>query len=276
MQSMTTVWAALCLAMTMTISPVWAEEVVQGIGEDLAETGESIEAAATSAETTAEEVAVEDAGESAEAVDPFAQMMSASHEDISYSIGYTLGADMVQRGAEFDPEELIAGLRAGLSQGETRLTQEQMAQCLFSFQMQMQQEMLQQQQAQIEKNMAYLTENGQKEGVTTTASGLQYRVIQAGDGASPTLQDKVYANYRGTLLDGTEFDRSPEGQPVDFALNEVIPGWIEALQLMKVGDKWELTLPSNLAYGERGHPSGTIGPNEILIFEIELVKIESP
>jgi len=129
------------------------------------------------------------------------------------------------------------------------------------------------QDAMVESN-AYLAENAAKEGVTVTDSGLQYRVITEGDGATPALSDTVTAHYRGTLIDGTEFDRSPEGEPVSFPVTGVIPGWIEALQLMQVGDKWELTIPSDLAYGPNGHPSGTIGPNQALIFEIELAGIE--
>lgn len=198
----------------------------------------------------------------------------AGTEDISFSIGYTIGTDMASRGVEIDADQLASGIRAGLGIEEARLTEEQISHCLFSLQMQMQQKHFAQAEANMTQGLEYLNENAAQEGVTVTESGLQYRVIESGDGASPTMQDTVAANYRGTLIDGTEFDSSPEGEPVQFPVGRVIPGWIEALQLMKVGDKWELTIPSELAYGENGTPDGRIGPNQVLRFEIELVEIQ--
>ena len=122
---------------------------------------------------------------------------------------------------------------------------------------------------------AFLAENKKKEGVKTLPSGLQYKVIKAGTGKKPKMNDTVTVNYRGTLIDGTEFDNSyKRGQPATFQVNGVIPGWTEALQLMEQGAKWQLFIPSNLAYGERGAPGGQIGPNATLIFEIELISIQ--
>jgi FKBP-type peptidyl-prolyl cis-trans isomerase len=122
---------------------------------------------------------------------------------------------------------------------------------------------------------AFLAANAKKEGVKTTASGLQYKVINSGTGPSPKLTDTVKVHYHGTLIDGTVFDSSVRrNMPVTFSVNGVIPGWTEALQLMKVGDKWQLVIPSKLAYGEQGPPS--IGPNSVLIFEVELLGIEKP
>ena len=135
------------------------------------------------------------------------------------------------------------------------------------------------QKATAEKNLkageAFIAANAKKEGVKTTASGLQYKVIKTGTGASPKLTDTVKVHYHGTLIDGTVFDSSVQrGEPVTFPVNGVIPGWTEALQLMKVGDKWQLVIPAKLAYGEDG--SGPIGPNSVLIFEVELLDIEKP
>ena len=120
----------------------------------------------------------------------------------------------------------------------------------------------------------FLAENAKKEGVKTTASGLQYKVIKSGTGESPTLSDTVKVHYHGTLIDGTVFDSSVQrGEPISFPVGGVIPGWVEALQLMKVGDKWQLVIPAKLAYGEQS-PSPAIPPNSVLIFEVELLGIE--
>lgn len=122
---------------------------------------------------------------------------------------------------------------------------------------------------------AFLARNAERDGVITTASGLQYEVLAAGDGPSPAATDLVTVHYTGTLIDGTVFDSSVErGQPAEFPANRLIPGWVEALQLMQVGDKWILYIPSDLAYGERG-AGGAIGPNQTLIFEIELLGVRS-
>ena len=127
----------------------------------------------------------------------------------------------------------------------------------------------------LERGRAFLASNAQREGVTTTASGLQYEVIASGDGASPTATDRVRAHYHGTLIDGTVFDSSLDrGQPFETVVNGVIKGWQEALQLMRVGDKWKLFVPPELAYGEKG-AGGAIGSNATLIFEVELLSIEN-
>lgn len=130
-------------------------------------------------------------------------------------------------------------------------------------------------QSAAEKGQQYLAENAKKEGVKTTASGLQYTVIREGTGKSPKATDEVVVNYRGTLLDGTEFDSSyKRNQPISFRLNQVIPGWTEGVQLMKEGAKYQFVIPSKLAYGSRGTPGGPIGPDETLIFDVELLKVQ--
>ena len=126
-----------------------------------------------------------------------------------------------------------------------------------------------------EKGEAFLAENAKKEGVKTTASGLQYKVLKEGTGKSPQATDTVQVHYKGTLLDGTEFDSSiKRGQPAEFPLNRVIPGWTEGVQLMKEGAKYQFTIHPKLAYGERGTPGGPIPPNSTLIFEVELIAIK--
>lgn len=249
--------------------------VGQLVAQDSAASDDSAKAADTdTADTQAEQPADTTDEAAAAAMDMGDNPLQASHEDISYAIGYSIGADMHSRGAAFDVDELTAGMRAGITGGEGRLSDQEITKCIFAFQMQMQQKMMAQMKEAKAKGDAFLAENGKKEGVVTTASGLQYRVIKKGDGPSPTLDDTVKANYVGKLVDGTVFDQSPEGQPAEFAVGRVIPGWTEALQLMHVGSKWELVVPSDLAYGERGDSSGTIGPNEVLVFDVELVAIE--
>lgn len=198
-------------------------------------------------------------------------------EKLGYAIGMNIGMNMKQQGVDVDPAQLAAGLQAALKGEETVLTQEEMGQILTAYQQQMQMEQMAQAAAEAEKNeklaQDFLDTNSKLEGVTTLESGLQYKVLASGQGATPKAESTVQVHYRGTLIDGTEFDSSYQrGEPVSFPVNGVIPGWTEALQLMKEGDKWQLVIPSQLAYAERGAPP-VIPPNAALVFEVELLKV---
>ena len=205
----------------------------------------------------------------------FAQEKSPPLKDqkdkVSYSIGINIGSNLARQNVEINPDALIAGVKDGIA-GKPQLTQDQIKEVMTAFEKDMQAK----QKAAGEKSAAegakFLEENKKKEGVKTTASGLQYKVIKEGTGAQPKATDTVTVNYRGTLIGGKEFDSSyKRGQPATFPLNGVIKGWTEGLQLMKTGAKYQLFVPPALAYGERA-----VGPdlpaNSTLIFEIELLE----
>ena len=187
------------------------------------------------------------------------------------SNGKRLGESLRKQSVPFDPALLARGMKDGLAGGKTLLT-DQEAQAAME---EVRSDLIKKQQAAGKKEGDdFLAVNKGKEGVVVLPSGLQYKVLKAGTGPKPTASDTVACNYRGTLINGTEFDSSyKRGQPSKFAVNGVIKGWTEALQLMPVGSKWQLFVPSDLAYGEQGGPG--IAPNSTLIFEVELVSIES-
>ena len=194
----------------------------------------------------------------------------------SYAIGVNFARGLARDNVPLDMDVFILGVTDVLEGREQRLTDDEIGEAFQQLRTQLQDQQQQQfaenAQRNIDEGEAYLAENGKREGVTTTASGLQYEVLTQGTGTRPSAADRVSVHYRGTLIDGTEFDGSLDGDPVSFPVNGVIPGWIEALQLMPVGSKYRLVIPSNLAYGERG--SGpVIGPNATLIFEVELLEI---
>jgi FKBP-type peptidyl-prolyl cis-trans isomerase FklB len=197
---------------------------------------------------------------------------------VSYILGYNLGTNLNDDPFEIDLDRFIKGFRDALEDAEPELTDAQMQEIMMAFQ----QRMLEQEKERMEaasgenaqEGAAFLDENGKRDGVETTASGLQYEVVEKGEGAKPGASDTVTVHYTGTLIDGTKFDSSHDrGQPATFPVNGVIPGWTEALQLMPVGSTWKLFIPSELAYGERG-AGGVIGPNETLLFDVELISIE--
>lgn len=195
---------------------------------------------------------------------------------IAYSVGVNIGQSLVAQGLleDVDFEAFVDGMRDQVN-GQTRLSMDELQAAIVMFQ----QRMMERQNAELEANRVasenFLAENGQKSGVVTTNSGLQYQVLETGDptGQSPTVNDSVLAHYHGTFIDGSVFDSSIErGEPAQFGVNQVIAGWTEALQLMKPGDKWRLFIPAGLAYGEAGSPP-VIPPNSTLIFDVELLEV---
>lgn len=198
-------------------------------------------------------------------------------QKVSYVIGSQIGTSIKSDGIEIDLDAFVRGLTDARAGRELAMTQEEMQQAMQGFREQMMAKMEAERAEAGAKAGAegakFLAENAEKPGVKTTESGLQYVVVEEGDGATPEASDVVRTHYRGTLIDGTEFDSSyARGEPAEFPVNGVIAGWTEALQLMQVGDKWKLFIPSDLAYGERG-AGQDIPPNATLIFDIELLEV---
>ena len=205
--------------------------------------------------------------------------LEGTQERLSYGIAFGLGQRMAQDGMPMDIEAFIAGFRDGATGQDGRMTQEEIASEMQAYQEEMVAEQQAAQAQMAEVNMAaataFLEENKAREGVVVTESGLQYEVLEAGDGAKPTAEDTVEVHYTGTLVDGTEFDSSHKrGQTVTFGVGQVIAGWTEALQLMPVGSKYKLYIPPELGYGAGG-AGQMIGPNAALVFEVELISIPS-
>ena len=197
---------------------------------------------------------------------------------LSYSLGMNLGGNLKRESIEVDPDLVAKGLKDGYGGGKTLLTEEQARQTLADFQKTLMAKKAEARQKLAEKNKTdgekFLAQNAKKEGVKSLPSGLQYKEITPGKGKRPKTTDTVTVHYKGTLIDGTEFDNSyKRGQPATFPVSGVIPGWTEALQLMKEGAKWRLFIPSKLAYGEMGK-GRDIGPDAALIFEVELISIK--
>jgi FKBP-type peptidyl-prolyl cis-trans isomerase FklB len=204
-------------------------------------------------------------------------VLKTEKEKVSYIIGVNIGRNLKTQSVDVDPDMVSKGMKDVASGGKLLMTDEEMKATMTAFQ----QEMMKKHQEELEKvggknkaeGEAFLAANKKKPGVVTLPSGLQYKVITKGKGKSPKATDKVTVNYRGTLIDGTEFDSSyKRGEPATFPVNGVIKGWTEALQLMKEGSKWELFIPPDLAYGEKG-AGNVIGPNATLIFEVELLSV---
>jgi FKBP-type peptidyl-prolyl cis-trans isomerase FklB len=197
---------------------------------------------------------------------------------LGMNIGSGLGANLKKQSVEVDSTLVSQGLKDAMSGGKTRLTEDEAKAVLQEVQTEVQKQQQEKAQKVAAANKtegeAFLAANKSKDGVVTLPSGLQYKILTAGTGPKPTASDSVKCNYKGTLIDGKEFDSSyKRGQPATFAVGQVIKGWTEALQLMPVGSKWQLFVPSSLGYGERG-AGAEIGPNASLIFEVELLSIE--
>jgi FKBP-type peptidyl-prolyl cis-trans isomerase FklB len=199
-------------------------------------------------------------------------------DKVSYSIGLDIGTTFKKQKMEVNSDALVAGMKDGMSGAKPLLTPEEVRTVMTEFSKEMREKSAAATREAGEKNSKegekFLAENKTKTGVKTTASGLQYVVEKEGSGTPPKETDNVVVNYRGTLIDGTEFDSSyKRGEPATFPVNRVIKGWTEALQLMKPGAKYKLFIPSNLAYGAGG-AGGDIGPNSTLIFEVELLSVK--
>lgn len=199
---------------------------------------------------------------------------------LSYIVGENIAVQFQRDGIDLNLNSLSLAIQDIQAGKELRLTDEEKRTTISAIQQRAQERQKAEQEAVSEKNIAegkaYLEANAQKEGVVTTESGLQYKEVTAGEGETPTAEDTVTVHYKGTLIDGTVFDSSYDrNQPATFPVGGVIPGWIEALQLMNVGDKFELAIPSNLAYGSGG-TGAEIGPNATLLFEVELLEIAKP
>lgn len=199
-------------------------------------------------------------------------------QKLSYALGLDLGSYFKSLGEDLDLEILHQGVTDAYQGAKPLLTEEEAADIQQKFVQKQQEERLKQTMEMLSKNKQaaedFMKENGAREGVVTTASGLQYKMLSEGDGPKPKAEDTVKVHYKGTLLDGSEFDNSySRGEPAVFPLNQVIPGWTEALQLMNTGSKAQIFLPPDLAYGDRGAPP-VIEPGSMLIFEVELLGIE--
>ena len=210
----------------------------------------------------------------------------AQKEKLSYSLGYNAGSRYRENAVDLDPEIFNKAFKEGLADNKANFTEQEMREAMEPLLKEMaakqagqKKQAAERQKQATEKNKeegaAFLVENAKKDGVVTMPSGLQYEIIKEGTGKSPGKSDKVEVHYRGTLINGTEFDSSyKRGKPATFGVDKVIKGWTEALQLMKEGAKWTLYIPPNLAYGARAPARGVIGPNATLIFEVELISVQ--
>ena len=210
---------------------------------------------------------------------PDAMELKTEKDKLSYAIGVNVGRSLQKDAVEVEANIVTQGLKDALAGGKTLITEDEAKALITALQTDLHKKQDQAMQAAGEANKkqgeAFLAANKAKDGVVTLPSGLQYKVLTEGKGPKPTPSDTVVCNYKGTLIDGTEFDSSyKRGQPATFPVGQVIKGWTEALQLMPVGSKWELFIPSEMAYGPRG-PTPAIGANSTLIFEVELLSIQA-
>ena len=206
------------------------------------------------------------------------ESLTTEQQKFSYAVGFQIANQVLQRaeaqGVEFDSDAFISAMSDALTGGEPKLSMEEMQQVMEAQNKAQQETMAKMAEESQSAGVAYLDEYKAGEGVMTTESGLAYKVLASGEGKSPTDESTVVVHYVGKLIDGTEFDSSvSRGEPATFGVTGVIPGWTEIVQLMKEGDKWEVVIPSDLAYGERG-AGASIPPHSTLVFEIELLEVK--
>ena len=203
-----------------------------------------------------------------------AAKLESDLEKLSYSMGIFFGQTVSRQQMNLDTPAFLQAVEDVLNNSELKMDKEEMQQILADYQKKEQEQRAVQATSNKAIGEKYLEENAKKEGVVTLDSGLQYKIVTAGQGEKPSATSQVVVHYRGTLIDGTEFDSSySRGEPAALGVNQVIKGWQEALQLMPIGSKWQIVVPSNLAYGERG-AGGSIKPNSTLLFDIELLEIK--
>ncbi len=199
--------------------------------------------------------------------------LETDSQKLSYGLGMNIGFGMAQQGVpDLDPAALAEGISDAINGVEPRVNQEELQLVITRVREKEVAKMAVLNEENVKQGAIFMAENSKRDGVISTDSGLQYEIISSGEGESPSAESVVKTHYHGTLIDGSVFDSSIDGEPAEFAVNGVIPGWTEALQLMKVGDKWKLFLPAELAYGEQS-PGAKIPPNSTLIFEIELLEV---
>jgi FKBP-type peptidyl-prolyl cis-trans isomerase FklB len=207
----------------------------------------------------------------AKAAAPAASPLTTDKQKDSYAVGIDIGRNLKKQPVDLDAPSVLRGIKDALAGTKSLLTDAEIDTALKQFQ---DEEAKRVAEANMKEGEAFLADNKTKDGVVTLPSGLQYKIVSAGTGAKPALSDTVVCNYKGTFINGTEFDSSyKRGKPASFPVAGVIKGWTEALQLMPVGSKWQLFVPSELAYGSRG-AGGAIGPNQTLVFEVELISIQ--
>jgi FKBP-type peptidyl-prolyl cis-trans isomerase FklB len=205
------------------------------------------------------------------------QAFSNQTDKVSYAIGVDIGSNFKKQNIDLNPDVLAKGVKDGLSGGKTMMDDKEMRDTLMNFQKELMAKRQAQMQEMVQKNKAegetFLAENKKKPGIITLPDGLQYKIVKAGSGVSPTDTDSVTVNYEGTFPNGKEFDSSyKRGKPATFPVTQVIPAWTEALKMMKPGAEWMIYVPASLGYGERG--AGPIGPNQVLVFKIELISVQ--
>ncbi|MCG8379554.1 MAG: FKBP-type peptidyl-prolyl cis-trans isomerase [Proteobacteria bacterium] len=204
----------------------------------------------------------------------YAAKVETDKQKLSYAMGVFFGQSVSRQDMDLDITAFMQAVEDILKGSELKLSRSEMQQILSDYQKKEQEQRVAQANDNKQNGIKYLEQNKKKDGVVALPNGLQYKIIKEGKGKKPAIDDTVIVHYRGTLIDGTEFDSSfSRGQPAELGVNRVIKGWQEALQLMPVGSKWQLAIPSDLAYGERG-AGGVIGPNSTLLFDIELIDIK--